>query len=103
MKSPCGILWKGVLEPLTHVCTDLKTVVLVCKKKIETILLYFKFSRDLVFTNCPTVMPNTGDSSITKRCCEEEYQCTPTNPTRATNPNVYSENRSSSLETGQEK
>ena len=20
----CGILWKGVLEPLTHVCTDLK-------------------------------------------------------------------------------
>ena len=24
MKSPCGILWKGVLEPLTHVCTDLK-------------------------------------------------------------------------------
>ena len=24
IKSPCGILWKGVLEPLTHVCTDLK-------------------------------------------------------------------------------
>ena len=24
MKPPCGILWKGVLEPLTHVCTDLK-------------------------------------------------------------------------------
>ena len=24
MKSPCEILWKGVLEPLTHVCTDLK-------------------------------------------------------------------------------
>ena len=24
MKSPCGILWKGDLEPLTHVCTDLK-------------------------------------------------------------------------------
>ena len=24
MNSPCGILWKGVLEPLTHVCTDLK-------------------------------------------------------------------------------
>ena len=23
-KSPCGISWKGVLEPLTHVCTDLK-------------------------------------------------------------------------------
>ena len=23
MKSLCGILWKGVLEPLTHVCTDL--------------------------------------------------------------------------------
>ena len=22
MKSPCGILWKDVLEPLTHVCTD---------------------------------------------------------------------------------
>ena len=21
MKSPCGILWKGVLEPRTHVCT----------------------------------------------------------------------------------
>ena len=24
MKSLCEILWKGVLEPLTHVCTDLK-------------------------------------------------------------------------------
>ena len=24
IKSPCGILWRGVLEPLTHVCTDLK-------------------------------------------------------------------------------
>ena len=24
MKSTCGILWKGVLEPLTHVCTNLK-------------------------------------------------------------------------------
>ena len=24
MKSPYGILWKGVLEPLTHVRTDLK-------------------------------------------------------------------------------
>ena len=24
IKSPHGILWKGVLEPLTHVCTDLK-------------------------------------------------------------------------------
>ena len=24
MKSPRGILWKSVLEPLTHVCTDLK-------------------------------------------------------------------------------
>ena len=24
IKSPCGILWKGVLDPLTHVCTDQK-------------------------------------------------------------------------------
>ena len=48
-------------------------------------------------------MPNTGDSSIKKRCWEEEYQCTPRNPTRATNPNFYSENRSSGLETGQQK
>ena len=24
IKSLCGILWKGVLELLTHVCTDLK-------------------------------------------------------------------------------
>ena len=24
MESPCGLLWKGVLEPLTRVCTDLK-------------------------------------------------------------------------------
>ena len=24
MKSPCEILWKVVLEPLTHVCTDLQ-------------------------------------------------------------------------------
>ena len=24
MKSLCGILWKDVLEPLTHVCTNLK-------------------------------------------------------------------------------
>ena len=22
--APCGILWKGVVEPLTHVCTNLK-------------------------------------------------------------------------------
>ena len=51
-------------------------------------------------------MPNTGDSSIKKRCWVEEYQCTectPTNPTRATNPNFYSENRSSGLETEQQK
>ena len=68
MKSSCGILWKGVLEPLTHVCTDLKNSSTSVQAKIKTILLYFKFSRNLVFTNCPTVMPNTGDSSITKRC-----------------------------------
>ena len=24
MKSPCGILWRGVLEPLMHECADLK-------------------------------------------------------------------------------
>ena len=34
MRSPCGILWKGVLKPLTHVCTDLKiskeTFLFVC-------------------------------------------------------------------------
>ena len=32
-------------------------VVLVYKKKIMMILLYFKFTRTLVFTICPTVMP----------------------------------------------
>ena len=59
------------------------------------ILLYFKFTRTLVFTICPTVMLNIGDSSI--RCLEK-------------NTNVHkqiqtfnSENRSSGLETGQQK
>ena len=33
------------------------------------ILLYFKFTRTLVFTICPTVMLNIGDSSI--RCLEK--------------------------------
>ena len=33
------------------------------------ILLYFKFTRTLVFTVCPTVMLNIGDSSI--RCLEK--------------------------------
>ena len=32
------------------------------------ILLYFKLARTLVFTMCPAVMLNTGDSSI--RCLE---------------------------------
>ena len=68
MKSPCGILWKGVVEPLTHVCTDLKNSSTSVQEKIKTILLYFKFSLYLVFTNCLTEMPNTGDSSIKKRC-----------------------------------
>ena len=40
-------------------------------------------------------MIKIGDSSI--RCWEEEYQCRPTNP------NLNSENRSSGLETGQQK
>ena len=53
------------------------------------ILWYFKFTRNLVFTNCPTIMLNIGNSSI--RCREEEYQCTPTNP------NFNGENRSSGL------
>ena len=38
------------------------------KKTIMMILLYFKFTRTLVFTICPTVMLNIGDSSI--RCLE---------------------------------
>ena len=61
------------------------------------ILLYFKFTRTLVFTICPTVMFNIGDSSI--RCLENKYGCTPTNP------NFNSENRSSGhhFETGQQK
>ena len=33
------------------------------------ILLYFKFTRTLVFTICPAVMLNIGDSSI--RCLKE--------------------------------
>ena len=33
------------------------------------ILLYFKFTRTLVFTICPTVMLDIGDSSI--RCLEK--------------------------------
>ena len=33
------------------------------------ILLYFKFTRTLVFTICPTVMLNIGDRSI--RCLEK--------------------------------
>ena len=45
------------------------TVVLVCKIKNNDDLLYFKFTRTLVFTICPTVMLNIGDSSI--RCLEK--------------------------------
>ena len=59
------------------------------------ILLYSKFTRTLVFTICPTVVLNIEDSSI--RCLEK-------------NPDVHqqiqtliSENRSSGLETGQQK
>ena len=45
-------------------------VVLVCKiKKLMMILWYFKFTRNLVFSICPTVMLNIGDSSI--RCLEK--------------------------------
>ena len=60
------------------------------------ILLCFKFTRTLLFTICPTVMLNIGDSSI--RCLEKNtVGCTPTNP------GFNSENRSSGLETGQQK
>ena len=34
------------------------------------VLLYFKFSRTLVFAICPTVMLNIADSSI--RCLEKD-------------------------------
>ena len=39
MKSPRGILWKGVLEPLTHVCTDLKSSKESNKLKIIIIII----------------------------------------------------------------
>ena len=59
------------------------------------ILSYLKFTRTLVFTICPTVMLNIGDSST--KVFREEYWSAPTNP------NFNSENISSGLETGQQK
>ena len=59
------------------------------------ILLYFKFNRTLVFTICPTVMLDIGDSSI--RCLEKNTDVHQQIHT------FNSENRSSGLETGQQK
>ena len=59
-------------------------------------ILYFKFTRTLVFTIGPTVMLSNGDSSI--RCLEKNTDaCIPTNP------NFNSENTLSGLEAGQQK
>ena len=41
MKSPCGILWKGVMEPLTHVCTDLKNSSTSVQEKSEDNFIIF--------------------------------------------------------------
>ena len=60
------------------------------------ILLYFKFTRTLAFTICPTVMLNIAWDIINKVFREELYWCT------AANPNFDSENRSSGPETGQQ-
>ena len=59
------------------------------------ILLYFKFNRTLVFTICPTVMLDIGDSSI--RCLEKNTDV------HKQYPHFNSENRSSGLETVQQK
>ena len=59
------------------------------------ILLYFKFTRTLVFTICPTVLLNIEDSSIT--CLEKNTDVHQQIQT------LTSENRSSGLETGQQK
>ena len=59
-------------------------------------LLYFKFTRTLVFTICPTVMLNIGDSSI--RCLEKN-----TDVHQQIQTLIKCRNRSSGLETGQQK
>ena len=58
------------------------------------ILLYFKFARTLVFTICPTVVLNIGDSSI--RCLDK-------NTDGHQQSALYHFYRSSGLETGQQK
>ena len=78
----------------SHTYSLLYSSISVQEKKM-LVLWYFKFNRNLVFTDCPAVMLNIRDSSI--KCWEEEYQC------KATNPNFDSENRSSGIKTGQQK
>ena len=53
----------------SHTYSSLHSSISVQDKNIMMILLYFKFTRTLVFTICPTVMLNIGDSS--KRCLEK--------------------------------
>ena len=62
---------------------------------IIIIILIFKFTRNLVFTICPTVMLNIGDSSV--RCLEKNTDVHQQIQT------LTSENRSFGLETGQQK
>ena len=69
-----------LLQPLSLVSHGI--VLLVCKIKIVVILWYFKFPQNLV---------------LSIRRWQEEYLCTPTNS------KLYGENRSSGLETGQQK
>ena len=51
----------------SHTYSSLHSSISVIEKKM-IILLYFEFTQNLVFTNCPTVMLNIRDSSIKKRC-----------------------------------
>ena len=58
------------------------------------IILIFKFTRNLVFTICPTVMLNIGDSSV--RCLEK-------NTDVHQQIQTLTSERSFGLETGQQK
>ena len=88
------VFWQWILF-FSHTYSSLHSSISVQDKNIMMILLYFKFTRTLVFTICPTVMLNIGDI-INKVFREELYWCT------AANPNFNSENRSSGPETGQQ-
>ena len=60
---------RAVNYNFSHTYSSLHSSISVQDKKIMMILLYCKFTRTLVFTICPTVVLNIGDSSI--RCLDK--------------------------------